>query len=105
MKANELMLLGELVSAEEGRDLGFVNAVVADEDFDESVRDWARRLAARSPLLMRLGKNAIETTRDLPLEQALAVMQAQLALAFTTEDLVEGVTAFREKRSPQWQMR
>jgi enoyl-CoA hydratase len=104
MKANELMFLGELVSAEAGSELGFVNAVVADEDFERVVRDWAHSIAAKSPLLLRLGKNAIEVTRDLPLEQALAVMQAQLALAFTTQDLVEGVTAFREKRPPKWTM-
>jgi enoyl-CoA hydratase len=105
MKANELMFLGDLISAEAGRELGFVNTVVLDEQFDATVRDWAHRVAAKSPLLLRLGKNAIDVTRDLPLEQALAVMQAQLALAFTTEDLVEGVTAFRQKRPPQWTMR
>ena len=105
MQANELMLLGELVDAARGRDLGFVNAVVAAGDFDATVSDWARRLAAKSPLLLRLGKNAIATARDLPLEQALDVMAAQLALAFTTEDLAEGVSAFREKRSPEWRMR
>jgi enoyl-CoA hydratase/carnithine racemase len=102
MQANELMFLGDLISADAGRDLGFVNLVVPDDDFDATVRDWAHRLATKSPLLLRLGKDAIETTRDLPLEQALAVMQAQLALAFTTEDLVEGVTAFIEKRSPEF---
>jgi enoyl-CoA hydratase/carnithine racemase len=105
MKANELMFLGDLISADEGRELGFVNAVVADDEFDATVRDWAHRLAAKSPLLLRLGKDAIAVTRDLPLEQALSVLQAQLALAFTTEDLVEGVTAFREKRAPTWRMR
>ena len=105
MKANELMFLGELIPAETGRELGFVNVVVADGEFDATVRDWSHRIAAKSPLLMRLGKNAIATTRDLPLEQALAAMQAQLALAFTTEDLVEGVTAFREKREARWTMR
>jgi enoyl-CoA hydratase/carnithine racemase len=54
---------------------------------------------------MKLGKNAINSTRDLGLSDALDVLQAQLALAFTTEDLVEGVRAFREKRAPQWQRR
>jgi enoyl-CoA hydratase/carnithine racemase len=104
-KANELMLLGDLVSAEQGREMGFVNVVVPDEAFETTVREWAGRLAAKSPLLMRLGKNAIAATRDLPLEQALAAMQAQLALAFTTEDLAEGVRAFGEKRAPDWKMR
>jgi enoyl-CoA hydratase/carnithine racemase len=105
MKANELMFLGDLISADAGRELGFVNTVVPDEQFDATVRDWAHRVATKSPLLLRLGKNAIDITRDLPLERALAVMQAQLALAFTTDDLVEGVTAFREKRPPHWTMR
>jgi enoyl-CoA hydratase/carnithine racemase len=105
MKANELMFVGDLITADQGHELGFVNAVIADEDFDTTVRDWAHRVASKSPLLMRLGKNAIAATRDLPLEQALSAMQAQLALAFTTEDLVEGVTAFREKRAPEWRMR
>jgi enoyl-CoA hydratase/carnithine racemase len=104
-KANELMLLGDLVSAEQGREMGFVNVVMPDEAFETTVREWAGRLAAKSPLLMRLGKNAIAATRDLPLEQALAAMQAQLALAFTTEDLAEGVRAFGEKRAPDWKMR
>jgi enoyl-CoA hydratase len=105
MHANELMFLGDLISAERGRELGFVNAVLPAEQFDQTVADWAHRLAGKSPLLMRLGKNAIDATRDQTLPQALDALQSQLALAFTTGDLVEGVTAFREKRPPRWQMR
>ncbi|HET7399108.1 MAG TPA: enoyl-CoA hydratase/isomerase family protein [Intrasporangium sp.] len=105
MKANELMMLGEPVSAAEALDLGIVNRVVPAEDFDETVRDWAQRLAAKSPLLMRLGKDAINATRDLALADALSALQARLALAFTTEDIKEGVAAFREKRLPEWRMR
>jgi enoyl-CoA hydratase len=105
MKANELMFLGELIPAAEARTLGFVNAVVPAGEFDATVLDWAHRLAAKSPLLMRLGKNAIAATRDQSLEDAMSALQAQLALAFTTQDLVEGVTAFREKRPPEWSLR
>jgi enoyl-CoA hydratase len=105
MAANQLMFLGDLITAEQGREMGFVNAVVPDAEFDTTVNDWAHRVAAKSPLLMRLGKNAIEATRDLALDQALDYMRAQLALAFTTDDLVEGVAAFREKRQATWRMR
>jgi enoyl-CoA hydratase/carnithine racemase len=79
-----------------------VNKVVADDEFDDAVRTWAHRLAAKSPLLTKLGKAAVNATRDLDLDHALDFLQAQLALAFTTEDLAEGVRAFREKREPRW---
>ncbi|MFJ9173768.1 enoyl-CoA hydratase/isomerase family protein [Streptomyces sp. NPDC102360] len=105
MKANELMMLGELITAEQASDLGFVNKVVPDDEFDETVASWAHKVATKSPLLMRLGKDAINATRDLALHEALDALQAQLALAFTTEDLAEGVRAFREKRQPEWRMR
>lgn len=105
MKANELMMLGDRITAAEALELGIVNRVVPGDEFDAVVTDWAQRLATKSPLLMRLGKDAINATRDLALPEALSALQAQLALAFTTEDVVEGVTAFREKRAPEWKMR
>ncbi|WP_141013626.1 enoyl-CoA hydratase/isomerase family protein [Nocardioides sambongensis] len=105
MRANQMMMLGDPIDAAEAERLDIVNAVVPAERFDDTVREWAHRLAAKSPLLMRLGKDAVDATRDLPLTGALAALQSQLALAFTTEDIKEGVAAFREKRSPQWQMR
>ncbi|MFD4972439.1 enoyl-CoA hydratase/isomerase family protein [Streptomyces sp. NPDC058424] len=105
MKANEMMMLGDLITARQACDLGFVNRVVSDEKFDETVASWAHKIAAKSPLLMKLGKDAVNATRDLGLHEALDALQAQLALAFTTEDLVEGVRAFREKRQPEWRMR
>lgn len=105
MKANELMMLGETVTAAEGLELGFVNRVVADADFDAETLAWAERIAAKSPLLMRLGKDAIAATRDLAVGEALEALRTQLALAFGTEDMREGVAAFREKRDPEWKLR
>lgn len=102
LTANELMMTGRLLSADEAATAGMVNRVVPDEEFDDAVRDWVATIASKSPLLMGMGKKALAATRDLPLDSALDYLQAQLALAFTTEDLVEGVRAFKEKRPPVW---
>ena len=101
-KTNELLLLGERISAQEAERIGIVNRVVPAEDFDQAVRDWARKLASKSPALMRLGKDAMYRQQDLPLESALEYLQHNLTLALSTDDIVEGVKAFFEKRDPQW---
>jgi enoyl-CoA hydratase/carnithine racemase len=100
--ANELMMTGRLLSATEAAGVGLLNRVVADSEFDSAVTDLVASIATRSPLLLGLGKKALVATRDLPLDAALDYLQAQLALAFTTDDLVEGVNAFKERRPPVW---
>jgi enoyl-CoA hydratase/carnithine racemase len=100
--ANDLMMTGRLLSATEAADAGLVNRVVPDAEFDEAVQAWVATIAEKSPLLLGLGKKALAATRDLPLDAALDYLQAQLALAFTTDDLAEGVRAFKEKRPPVW---
>jgi enoyl-CoA hydratase/carnithine racemase len=104
-KANELLLLGERWDAPEALAAGIVNRVVPDEELDGAVADWAGRLAAKSPVIMRLGKEAMRRQLDMPLDDALDYLRAQLTLAQSTEDIVEGVTAFFEKREPQWKGR
>ena len=101
-KTNELLLLGDRISAEEARRIGIVNRVVAAEEFDAAVDDWATRLAAKSPVLMKLGKDAMYRQLDMSLEDALDFLRGQLSVAFTTEDIQEGVRAFFEKRDPKW---
>ena len=100
--ANELLLLGEQIPAEEAQRIGIVNRVVPAEAFDATVADWAQRLAAQSPLLMRLGKDAMFRQQDMAFADALAFLQSQLTIAFSTEDIQEGVKAFFEKRDPVW---
>ncbi|HEX4305084.1 MAG TPA: enoyl-CoA hydratase-related protein [Solirubrobacterales bacterium] len=98
----ELMLLGERIDAAEAERIGLVNKVVPEADFDDAVDAWATALAAKSPLLMRLGKDAMYEEQDLGFESSLAYLRGQLTLAFSTEDLHEGVTAFFDKREPRW---
>jgi enoyl-CoA hydratase len=101
-KTNELLLLGERISAEEARAAGIVNRVVPPGEFDAAVEEWAAKLAAKSPVLMKLGKDAMFRQLDMPFEEALDFLRSQLAIAFTTEDIKEGVSAFFEKRDPVW---
>jgi enoyl-CoA hydratase/carnithine racemase len=104
-KVNEMLLLGEQLSAQEAKEIGIVNRVASAEEFDGAVADWAEQLARKSPVLMRMGKDAIYRQQDMPLEDALAYLQSQLTIAFSTEDIQEGVKAFFEKREPQWKGR
>jgi enoyl-CoA hydratase/carnithine racemase len=101
-KTNEMLLLGEQISAEEAERIGIVNRVVPAEEFDAFVADWAAKLAAKSPVLMRMGKDAMFRQQDMAFEEALDFLRAQLAIAFATDDIQEGVKAFFEKRDPVW---
>ena len=104
-KANELLLLGERIDAHEAHRFGIVNRVVPKAEFDEAVADWAAKLSAKSPVLMRLGKDAMYRQQDLPFEAALELLRHNLTLAFATEDLHEGIEAFFAKRTPEWKRR
>jgi len=104
-KVNEMMLLGERLSAEQAVEYGLANKVVAAGEFDDAVGEWATKLASKSPVLMRLGHDAMYRQQDMAVDDALEYLRSQLSLTFSTEDIVEGVTAFFEKRDPQWKGR
>jgi enoyl-CoA hydratase len=104
-KVNEMMLLGEPLSAEQAVEFGLANKVVAAGEFDAAVAEWAGKLASKSPLLMRLGHDAIYRQQDMALDDALEFLRSQLSLTLTTDDILEGVTAFFEKRDPEWRGR
>jgi enoyl-CoA hydratase len=101
-KAAELMLLGEQISGREAERIGLVNRVVAADEFDSVVSEWAEKLASKSPVLMKLGKDAIFRQQDMAFADALDFLRSQLTIAFSTEDIQEGVRAFFEKREPKW---
>ena len=104
-KTNEMLLLGERLTAAEALEAGIVNKVVPAEEFDAAVADWAAKLAAKSPVMMRLGKDAMFRQMDMPFADALDYLRHNLTLALTTEDVREGVEAFFSKREPEWKGR
>ncbi len=104
-RANEMLLLGRRITAGEAHELGFVNRVVTADEFPGVVGDWARRLASKSPVIMRLGKDALFRSQDMAFVDALEYLRHNLTLALATEDAAEGVRAFFEKREPQWRNR
>src|SRR5436190_3374552 len=104
-RTNELLLLGDRISAADAKEAGIVNKVVAPDEFDSAVADWAAKLASKSPVIMRLGKDAMFRQQDMAFLDALEYLHAQLSLALSTEDIVEGVQAFFEKREPVWKGR
>ena len=104
-KTTEMLLLGDRLTAEEAREAGIVNKVVPASEFDAAVAEWAQKLASKSPLVMKLGKDAMWRQLDMPLLDALDYLRSQLTIELQTEDAIEGVTAFFEKREPEWKGR
>jgi enoyl-CoA hydratase len=104
-RVNEMILLGERLSAEEAVEYGLANKVVPADEFDGAVAEWAGKLASKSPILMRLGHDAMYRQQDMALDDALEFLRSQLSLTFSTEDILEGVQAFFEKREPEWKGR
>ena len=101
-KTNELLLLGDRIDAQQAVEHGLANKVVPAGEFQAAVDEWAAKLASKSPLIMRLGKDAMFRQQDMAFHDALEFLHAQLTIALSTDDIVEGVTAFFEKREPQW---
>jgi enoyl-CoA hydratase/carnithine racemase len=100
-----MILLGEQMSAEDAVTHGLANKVVPAAEFDPAVDAWAAKLASKSPVLMRLGHDAMYRQQDMGLDDALEFLRSQLSLTFSTEDIQEGVAAFFEKREPKWKGR
>jgi enoyl-CoA hydratase len=104
-RALELMLTGRVVDAAEAERIGFVTRVVPHDELDAAVDELAATLASKSPAVMRLGRESFYAVWDQAAGDALALLHSMLTLTTNTEDSVEGITAFLEKRPPEWRGR
>ncbi len=100
--ALELMMTGRRIDAEEARSLGVVSRVVPAEQLDAAVDETVAALAAKSPAVLRLGRDTFYATQDMDFDTALAHLQNGLTAVALTDDAAEGVAAFLEKRPPRW---
>lgn len=101
----ELMLTGRRITADEAMRLGAVSRVVPRGELDAAVDLVVSGLAAASPVVMRLGRDAFYGVEDLPFDAALDRLHVGLTAVSATEDAAEGIAAFQEKRRPQWKGR
>jgi enoyl-CoA hydratase len=101
-KAMEMCLLGEKLTAQQALDMGMVTRVVPQEKLDEEVNGILKSLAGKSPIGMKIGKEAFYKMSDLPFEEAIDFLAKQLTAIASTEDAKEGIMAFLEKRDPDF---
>jgi len=102
-KAFELILTGDVIDAAEARRIGLVNHVVPSEKLDEASMELIKKLKDKSLVVLKLTRMALYQTLDLDFKKALdTVTGVYLNLLIRTEDAVEGLKAFLEKRKPQW---
>jgi 2-(1,2-epoxy-1,2-dihydrophenyl)acetyl-CoA isomerase len=101
-RARDLALTGRIVPAAEALEMGLVGAVVAPDALEAVVTERAAALAAGAPLAQRFVKVALDRSSTLSFEQVIALESQAQAVLLTSEDVVEGVRSFLEKRPPEF---
>lgn len=101
-KAMEMVLLGEKLTARQALEMGLVTRIVAPDALDAEVDAVIKTLLKKSPIGMKIGKEAFYAAADMPFEAALDLLAEQLAAVASTQDAREGIMAFIEKREPRF---
>ena len=99
----EMLLTGETIDAETAAGLGLVNKVVEDSQLADEVARWCSGIASKSPLTLKIGKQAFYRQLDLPLEEAYRYAGKAMVENMLARDAGEGIDAFLQKRAPVWQ--
>lgn len=102
-RAKELMFAGDPISAQEALSIGLINRVVPKEKLMDEVMALAEKIAAKSPLILKLLKRSLLHGGDMPLAAALPYEQAMIGLVFDSKDAHEGCSAFLEKRPARFE--
>jgi len=105
MRAAELIMTGELLDAEQAEAIGLITRACEPERTREEARAFARRLAAQAPVAIRAIKRCLVESAGMTLAEGLEIERRYCLHALLSEDAREGITAFLEKRSPQWKGR
>lgn len=101
-KAMEMCLLGEKLTARQALEMGLVTRVVPSDQLDNEINDVLKNLTGKSPIGMKIGKEAFYRMADKPFEEAVDYLCSQLGAIASTEDAKEGIIAFLEKREPNF---
>jgi enoyl-CoA hydratase len=103
--AMDVVLTGRTLTAREAESAGLVARVVADEAWLSEARRLAAEIAARAPVAQRLAKEAVDRAFETTLDSGLDFERKALYLAFASEDAREGLSAFVDRRRPEWKSR
>jgi 2-(1,2-epoxy-1,2-dihydrophenyl)acetyl-CoA isomerase len=101
-RALKMTWLQEIYEAKHARDLGLVTEVVADDELEDRTLELAEALAAKAPLAVRLTKMMMAKALETPFESSLVDAQMAVMIANPSDDVQEGIAAFREKRTPRF---
>lgn len=103
--ALDMMLTGRRMPVAEGERWGFVNRVVPRAELDNAVDELVSEIASKSPVIVGLGKRSFYRAEDMDTAGALEYLAGMLTVCLSSEDTIEGVTAFIQKRAPEWKGR
>ncbi len=101
-RAMEMVLTGRFISAKEAYDYGLINQVVPVELYLEEALALAERVAAMPPIASQLAKESVNAAFNTHLDEGLRLERKNFYLLFSTEDQLEGMEAFVQKRAPEW---